>query len=202
MKKRQAERLKTDAPQDAASQIDLEEAQRFLDLLGAEKVTFQTYDDTKQNRPLAIIRHGTLAEHEVELCALNRRGAAISISLNETDLKGAKRTNIVAVRALLCDLDAAPLEPVQACRLKPHIVIETSPGRHHAYWLVRGFPLDEYEDIQRAAAKAFDGDPAVALLTTRTRLPGFFHNKAEPFRVRLETWAAHDAYSADEVLAE
>ena len=90
------------------------------------------------------------------------------------------------------------------CRLKPHIIVQSSPGRHHVYWLLKegNLPLDEYEDVQRALAKAFDGDPAVALLTTRARLPGFFHNKAEPFRVRIVSWGAHAPFSADDVLLE
>ena len=88
----------------SSSEIDLDEAKRFLDLLGAEQATFQTYDDQKGNG-LARIRHGTLAEHAKELSRLNSKGACISISVNTTDLKGAKRENIVATRALFLDLD-------------------------------------------------------------------------------------------------
>jgi len=184
-----------------ATEIDLETAAKFLELLGAEKATFQWYPD-KQDGPLPGNISGTLADHAEKLCDLNRAGAAVTISLNETDLKGAKRENIVEVRALFADLDDAPLDPVRACTLKPHIIVESSPGRHHVYWLVKGLPLDEYEDVQRGVAAAFDGDPAVALLTTRARVPGFMHNKAEPFQVRLVDWGAHEPFTADEVLAE
>lgn len=194
---------RSEAPKGDESNIDLGEAQRFLDLLGAEGCSFQTYDDRKEKNPkLARILHGTLDEHSDALVDLNRRGACIAASVNKTDLQGAAKANILEIRALFADLDGAPLDAVKACKLRPHIVVESSPGRHHAYWRVEGVPLDEYEDLQRAVAKAFDGDPAVALLTTRARLPGFIHHKNEPFRVRLVDWAAHDPFNTDEVLVE
>ena len=183
---------------------DLEEAMRFLDLLGAKKLTWQTYDDRQpQDRRLARILHGSLKEHADDLCRLNSRGACVSISLNQTDQKGNKRENIQRVRACVVDLDGEPWENVRDCGLRPHLKVETSPDRFHGYWLVTGgFPLDEFEAVQRSIAARFNGDPAVALLTHRARVPGFFHNKKEPFRVRMVCLGAHDPYTTDEILAE
>jgi putative DNA primase/helicase len=120
--------------------------------------------------------------------------------MNETDLRGARRENIKRVRALVLDLDKGSLDQVDSCRLRPHLVVETSPGRHHVYWeLNDALPLDEFEDTIRGIAVAFDGDPAVALLTHRARLPGFFHNKREPFLVRIVARKAHLPFSTDEI---
>jgi hypothetical protein len=68
-----------------------------------------------------------------QLAELNRMGAGIFVALNQTDGKGRKRENIKRVRAVSADLDGAPLEPVMQCALKPHIVVETSPGRIPLY---------------------------------------------------------------------
>ena len=186
-----------------AADIDLDAAAEFCDLLGAPQLTFQSFDDREQKDPrLARILHGALAEHEDELCELNRRGAGVFIAINPTDGRGRKAENITGIRAVLLDLDRAPLDPVRTCKLKPNIVVETSPGRYQVYWLVESFPIDQFEGVQRALAKRFDGDPAVALLTQCARVPGFLHNKGEPFETRIID--THDAppYSADQILAE
>ena len=147
----------------------------------AERWTFQTFDNRDHNRKLARILHGSLDEHAETLSELNCQGAAICVTMNETDFRGTSKENIRRVRALVADLDGAPLEAVRDCRLRPHIIVETSPGRYHVYWLVEeDFPLAEFQDTQRGVAKAFDGDTAVALLTHRARLPGFFHMKGIP----------------------
>jgi putative DNA primase/helicase len=190
---------------DDANKVDLKAAKEFLELIGEGPYTFQAFDDTTaehKDRRLARILHGTLDEHADTLCSLNRRGAGVFVALNKTDGKGRRAENIVAVRANCLDLDGNPLEAVWQCRLRPHIVVESSPGRFHVYWLVTDEYPKEFEDIQRAIAKRFDGDPAVAILTHCARLPGFFHNKATPFRTRIKTWNVHDAYSSDEILAE
>jgi hypothetical protein len=190
------------APTD--TDVDLEVAQRFLKLLGDGPYTFQTFDDTveRKDRRLARIFHGDLDEHAETLCELNQRGAGVFVALNKTDGKGRQRENIVEVRANSLDLDGAALNPVKACALKPHIIVESSPGKYHCYWLVSDEYLDEFEDIQRGIAKRFDGDPAVALLTHVARLPGFLHNKETPFRTGLVSWGAHAPFSSDEILAE
>src|SRR4051794_34172276 len=132
--------------------IDLKEAQRFLDLLGAKQCTFQSFDDNAEpkNPKLARILEGRLDEHADNLAHLNRLGAGIFVAANQTDGKGRKRENIKRVRAVVLDLDGAPLDPVKKCTLKPHIIIETSPDRYHCYWLVKRMPLEKFEDVQRA----------------------------------------------------
>jgi putative DNA primase/helicase len=187
-----------------AADIDLDEAAKFLELLGEGPYTFQTFDDNaaRKDRKLAKILHGELAQHVDRLCELNRRGAGIFVALNKTDGKGRKAENVTAVRANSLDLDGQPLDPVRGCKLRPHIIVESSPGRYHVYWLVTDEELNEFEDTQRGIAKRFEGDPAIDKLTHCARLPGFFHNKAEPFRTRIKEWYAHAAYDSDHFFEE
>jgi putative DNA primase/helicase len=190
---------------------DLKAAKRFLDVLDAdaEEFCFQTFDDVKlpdgkprKDARLVHLRHGSLGKLADKLRTLNEGGAGVFVAVNETDGKGRKAQNIVRVRGVTVDLDGAPLAPVRACRLKPHLIVESSPDKFHVYWLVKGLPLAEFEDVQRAIAKRFDGDPSVALLTHVARVPGFYHNKEQPFRTRIIAAGAHDAYDADDILAE
>jgi hypothetical protein len=70
--------------------------------------------------------------------------------------------------------------------LKPQMIVATSPYHYHAYWLVDGLALDDFEAVQRDIARRFGGDPNVCDLPRVMRLPGFFHNKnSPPFRVNL-----------------
>lgn len=175
-----------------------EDTKRFLTALGGERFTFQTFDDSKQKNPkLARILHGTLAECYAELIALNEQGAGVFVTVNETDLRGRSATNIISVRSLFVDLDGSPLEPVLADTARlPHLVIESSPQRWHAYWLVDNYPLSHFSGAQKALAKKFAGDPKVHDLPRVMRLPGFMHRKGEPFLTKVVSIENHEPYGA------
>lgn len=166
------------------------EAEKFLKLLEpkGDTFTFQTFDDDakRKSKSLAHVLHGTLADHWNQLCALNKAGAGVYITVNETDLKGRKAENVTRIRAVFVDLDGAPLPPVLKKPL-PHIVVESSPKRWHAYWRVNGMPLDakEYREVQRQLVRKFKSDPAIVDLPRVLRLPGFVHQKGKPFNVRI-----------------
>ncbi|WP_344019307.1 hypothetical protein, partial [Microlunatus capsulatus] len=98
-------------------QIDLKEAGRFLEQLdpAATGWTFQTFDDNSDRKDKRLVRtlHGTLADHAETLIRLQHQGAGVFVTVNRTDLKGRKATNIQEVRAAFVDLDGAPVEPVR-----------------------------------------------------------------------------------------
>lgn len=169
-------------------QPDLDQARLFLKIFARdEPVTFQTFDDSENKRPwLAKVLHGTLDDHAQELTRLNNEGAGIFFTVNRTNGQGRKGENIVSVRALFVDLDGAPLAPVKDAPVKPHIVVESSPGRYHAYWKVSDCPLENFPSIQKALAAKFNGDASVHDLSRVMRLPGFFHRKAEAVMTVME----------------
>jgi len=175
-------------------------AERFLARVDPEATwfSFQTFDDNheRKDRKLARIFHGTLAEHAAELARLNAEGAGVFVTVNETNGKGRKASDIVRVRALFVDLDGAPLDPVMKSGLTPHVVTETSAGRWHAYWRVDGVPLEEFSDIQKSLISRFNGDHAVHDLPRVMRLPGFEHRKDKPFLVSVTSDNERPAYSA------
>lgn len=177
---------------------DLNEARRFIELLtcgGGTPITFQTFDDRKPARPeLVRVLHGPFAEHVETLIDLNRRGAGVFLLINEGDgviHPGNKtcrtKANVRRIRALFVDLDGAPLEPILAAEAKPNLIVESSPGRWHSYWLVEDLPLEDFKACQRALANKFAGDPSVCDLSRVMRLPGFLHQKASPFLVRIHS---------------
>jgi hypothetical protein len=168
---------------------DLAAANSFLDALDPGGVfTFQTFPEGPHDGPVPSpqIMHGTLADLAERLTALNSAGHGIFVMVNEGDLAGRRATNVKRIRAFCLDLDGAPLEPVLECGLYPDIIVESSPGKWHAYWLTRDCPLNEFALCQKQLAEKFEGDPAVHDLPRVMRLPGFMHQKAAPFMTNLK----------------
>lgn len=173
---------------------NVEDARRFLDNVDATGIfTFQAIPEARNSIVRPAVLHGTLDEHAVALGALNRSGAGIFVMVNAGDGEtkpGAKtcrtQANVIRVRALFVDLDGAPLEPVMAFDPTPDLIVETSSGRWHTYWLVDDCELHEFSHLQKLLAARFEGDPAVCDLPRVMRLPGFWHLKSEtPFLSRL-----------------
>jgi predicted P-loop ATPase len=197
------------------------DADSFLSALdpAATFFTLQTFDDCPVRRkeraeknkerkkqgkpplkdPLTSIRHGLLAKRWDELVDLNQRRAGIFITVNETDRGGRKEQNIKRVRACFIDLDGAPLPTT--FHAKPHIVVESSPGKWHVYWLVSDCALDQFEAIQKRLIRHYGGDESVHDLPRVMRLPGFFHHKGEPFVTRLVEAHDHAAYTVEQFVA-
>jgi hypothetical protein len=169
-------------------------ANAFLQSLDSSGVfTFQTFDDdaTRKDQRLAHVFHGSLTEHAAALEKLQQRGAGVFVMVNQGDgiVHEGKKTcrataNVISVRALWVDLDGSPLQPVLDAHY-PDIAIESSPNRWHAYWLTNDCPLADFKRRQQQIAAKFKGDPKVCDLPRVMRLPGFWHQKSQPFMTRL-----------------
>jgi hypothetical protein len=135
--------------------FDLEEVRRFLRMLAPEEtqLQFQTSDDNRDRSArrtnLSRTAFGTFDEHLAWLTEANQRNAAVCVTVNKT-LGGRAKHNVTAVRALMLDLDGAPLGPVQACKLRPHVITETSPGHYHAFWRLDGLPIDSFKSCSNS----------------------------------------------------
>lgn len=161
--------------------IDLAEARRFLDVLArGEPVTFQTFDDGPAKRKrLAKVLHGSFDQHRSELEQLNQQGAGVFVTVNATN---GRRTaaDVLGVRALFVDIDKpAPgtLERLRAAKLPPSMIVESSPGKLHAYWLTNAMELSEFSALQARLIAAWGGDAACKDASRVLRIPGFLHLK-------------------------
>jgi RepB DNA-primase N-terminal domain len=188
---------------------DRTEAEKFLRILSPEcdQFTFQTFTDSKQTReqhkrdPLARVPHGTLSQLWNELVNLSAAGAGVYVTVNETNLRGRAATDVVRVRAYFVDLDGTSIDNLNRLPLKPHLVVETSPGKFHAYWLIKSASLEGFKATQKRLAALMEGDEKVCDLPRVMRLPGFPHQK-EPnnaFLVQILECASHSPYSDQEL---
>lgn len=190
--------------------FDPSSAHRFLSrLAGKEPVTFQTFsnrDELKIKRsngkphdPYATWLHGTLVQHQQALEHLNRQGAGVFVMVNAGSGAGRNAKSVQRVRALFIDTDGAPYP--EAVPLKPHLIVQSSPGKWHLYWLVDGLALKDFAPLQKALAAHCGTDPSVHDLPRVMRLPGFYHRKGEPVRVELLEANDHAPYSREAVLS-
>lgn len=171
---------------------------------------FQTFDDSKARDPEKARRPPNCSRVDVPkaLAVLKKRnaeGAGVFVAVNEHPLNAvrAKETTRL-IRAVFVDLDGSPVEPVYRHPLKPHIIVESSPGRFHAYWLVEldgSFPLFTFTSIMRRIAHEFKGDPSICESARVLRLPGFMHRKGVPFLTRVVTLPPEGAarYTAEQI---
>jgi RepB DNA-primase from phage plasmid/Primase C terminal 2 (PriCT-2) len=177
----------------------------FLRLLDHDAKTktfhFRTFDDKKDRKRVELIGKlsGTINSCEQKLGRRNAKEAGVFVVINAG---GQTDAEITSVRAVFADTDGAPLEPIVGA-LAPHCVISTSPGKWHVYWLVdEGFQLDRFTPIQKAIAKKFGTDPKVINLSRVMRVPGFAHNKDDPFDVHfydLKNWEMPH-YSVEQIV--
>jgi len=169
--------------------VDLAQAQQFLKLLDSttDSFTFQTYGDTPDAKVnlSPFWRHGSLNDCVKALVENNNQGAGISVMVNRGDGKGRSAQHVIGVRAAFVDLDGPSPDTVLTAKLKPSFIVESSPGRYHAYWLVKDCPLDQFTAVQDALASKFSGDPSVHDLPRVMRVPGFYHQKNDPFLTRI-----------------
>lgn len=183
---------------------DPEHAAAFLSALDPHARTwgFQTFSDAANDRRRTRLLHGSLDQHATTLSKLNADGAGIFVAVNQTDGAGRKKANIMRINALFVDLDGAPLEPVRSSPTPPHIVVESSPERYHAYWRVTDCEPDACEPALKEMIRRFNGDPACSDRSRVLRLPGFWHRKREPFKVRTISTAPGEYQLSDLGIAD
>lgn len=169
---------------------DFTEAARFLTMLDeeAERFLFCTFDDVKgrADRALTQAFFGPLAQHQKALSDLNRRGAGVFVTINETAGPSRKRQDITRLRALWRDNDTG--DPRQL-PIEPNVTVETSPGRSQDLILIDGAPLDcdAWERVQARIVEEYGSDPNAKDRSRVLKLPGFFHmkNPTAPHLVRI-----------------
>lgn len=103
------------------------------------------------------------------------------------------KTNVLPTRTIQADLDSAD---VFALPIQPTVVLETSPGRYQAFWVLKNdptleIPVDEIERIScKLTYSIIDCDRSGWPLGHRVRLPDTFNYKyTEPHSVNIVSFA-------------
>ena len=178
---------------------DIEQARRFLTLLdeSAEQFTFQTFDDKPGKNPaLAKWMHGDIDTLFNELVNYNKLGAGVFVMVQGGDGSG---RNIKAVNKIRCVFNENDHGVPKKQPLEPQIVVESSPGKAHYYFLTKGLGLNDFKPIQGRLIEEYGSDPAAHDLPRVMRLPGFYHNKGELHLVTIVHESGGQAYSREQI---
>lgn len=172
--------------------------QDFLDKLAGRvnaKFTFVAFDGMKRFKevlqPDGSIKkvpthpyrafYGTLSQHAPTLVALNGIGYDIFVTVQETSSTKREIADIGKTRALYVDRDGSQGLPSE-WHLQPSMVVCSSPGNNHPYWLLQE-PVqltgEEFKANIIPLIAHYNGDEQCKDLPRVLRLPGFFNNKAE-----------------------
>ncbi|MDN7701325.1 phage/plasmid primase, P4 family [Burkholderia semiarida] len=138
---------------------------------GERPATFQLFDKRTNTSRIAHLKlTGAILD---TLCNANRTGSNIAMMINQGDGKGRTAENVTGVTAVFIDTDGAcTLEKVLASLVPPHLVVESSPGKFHAYWLIDGLPLGLFRNVQKQLAQRYGTDESVCDLPRVMRVPG------------------------------
>jgi hypothetical protein len=111
-----------------------------------------------------------------ELLSLNLAGWGAFVVVNGGGQTGAK---INKARAAYVDFDKLDdhLERLKLVPFEPSFIVESSPGKHHPYWVIDGMPVGEFTRVQMKLIALLGSDPSVKDLPRVMRLPGFMHTK-------------------------
>lgn len=186
-------------------QADLDAATRFLTALDAtaDAFTFQVLPDKRDTsqRGFTSVRHAALADATPLLLAANRSGSGVFVTVNAMDgTGGRRRENFRHVRAIWAELDGGL--PDRPWPLAPSIVVQSSPGKFHVYWLIAG-GMDPalFSGVMSRLVADWGADHNACDLTRVLRVPGFWHQKGAPTQVTLVECHPDRRYPAVEIAA-
>jgi hypothetical protein len=175
----------------------------FLDPAGTDQHAFQAYDDDKERRKKSMMDNrgadarartwiGDFDSLFKTLEGFNRDGCAVHVTINYV-VGRRLAANVQRVRKHFIEKDDA--EPMQsvidraaAMGLPIAWANESSPGKFHYYFNIDdalGADLAGFTQRQKQLVTLFGAGKESTDLPRVLRVPGFWHQKGEPFQVRV-----------------
>lgn len=93
------------------------------------------------------------------------------------------------------------LENISKFPLEPSIIVQTKKSLH-VYFLIKNGKVEKFRDIQKKLAKHFNGDGSCINESRVMRVPGFYHCKEEPVRVKCIKFNPNLFYTQEDLEKE
>lgn len=179
----------------------------FLDYFSGKHV-YCAIDDKKTNQIPTHYHEGYDLSRDQILAKLRERNIAdygIFFCVNEISRKQdpqRQRTSrmLKTIRAVWADDDIVRVEPRSDFAIPPNIVVETSQGKYHYYWLTTTQDLDQWGAVMNGIANTYDVDGNAKDLVRVLRVPGFSHHKHDAFPTKA--WLGRkEQYSWADIVA-
>lgn len=151
--------------------------------------------DQRKDIP-AIPLRGTLEQLWSAIVQYNNQGYGAFVNISDMDGAGRETANVRACRVQVADLDSPTAEydfqRINSFNPPPQFGVQTSPGKYHAYWSMPYYTGNDVFTLrQRKLLTLFNGDRKIIDSARVLRLPGTYHQKAEPFLVRVFTMSGY-----------
>ncbi|MGU8129136.1 DNA primase family protein [Clostridium perfringens] len=192
---------------------DLSEARRFLECFckgeGSEnscgRINIRIFSDKKgtgfKGKNLSFNIKDFQSKSKV-LMAHNEANRGIFFVVNSGGNSDSK-INKINAQFFECDTLSLEeqLENISKFPLEPSIIVQTKKSLH-VYFLIKNGKVEKFRDIQKKLAKHFNGDGSCINESRVMRVPGFYHCKEEPVRVKCIKFNPNLFYTQEDLERE
>ncbi|RHN24450.1 DNA primase [Clostridium perfringens] len=192
---------------------DLREARRFLECFckgeGSEnsygRINIRIFSDKKgsgfKGKNLSFNMKDFQSKSKV-LMAHNEANRGIFFVVNSGG-NSDRKINKINAQFFECDTLSLEeqLENISKFPLEPSIIVQTKKSLH-VYFLIKNGKVEKFRDIQKKLAKHFNGDGSCINESRVMRVPGFYHCKEEPVRVKCIKFNPNLFYTQEDLERE
>ena len=192
---------------------DLREARRFLECFckgeGSEnscgRINIRIFSDKKgtgfKGKNLSFNIKDFQSKSKV-LMAHNEANRGIFFVVNSGG-NSDRKINKINAQFFECDTLSLEeqLENISKFPLEPSIIVQTKKSLH-VYFLIKNGKVEKFRDIQKKLAKHFNGDGSCINESRVMRVPGFYHCKEEPVRVKCIKFNPNLFYTQEDLEKE
>ncbi|WP_136808730.1 PriCT-2 domain-containing protein [Desulfosediminicola flagellatus] len=172
-----------------SSNRNIESARFFFKWLDPNSDEFFFWIHHPETKDVKDALIGSIDELWQELCLLNDQGYGIYVAVNQVNGRRRQKQAIARIRTVFQEDD----ENFQGdLPLAPSMVISTSPGKYHRYFLtlrtISPQARKEFDDVMRCMVERYGCDRNAKDITRVLRVPGFFNTKpslSEAYLVEL-----------------
>ncbi|WP_329744501.1 phage/plasmid primase, P4 family [Clostridium perfringens] len=192
---------------------DLREARRFLECFckgeGSEnscrRINIRIFSDKKgtgfKGKNLSFNINDFQSKSKV-LMAHNEVNRGIFFVVNSGG-NSDRKINKINAQFFECDTLSLEeqMENISKFPLEPSIIVQTKKSLH-VYFLIKNGKVEKFRDIQKKLAKHFNGDGSCINESRVMRVPGFYHCKEEPVRVKCIKFNPNLFYTQEDLEKE
>lgn len=169
--------------------VDFELVEKFLCKFGSQSLLVPIKDRNKSETEIPLPAR-TVASSKAsasKVFELNSDGDyGLFFGVNQSNSATLRQDdNIVMARAIYIDDDQTGSRRTDF-PIPPNIVVNTSPGKYHYYWLTSTDDMELYQRVQQCLVDDWNGDPNARDNARILRIPGTYHLKNDPCVVTAE----------------
>jgi putative DNA primase/helicase len=169
---------------------NLDDIRKFKRFFHQKKsVTFQLFTQHPVRRKNCDILQGALTKTMLDkIVKANTNKMEIGMVINDIVGPGRKSANVKKIVALYVDCDDGQMSKDELLELPvpPDMIVGTSPGNNHAYWLIKNCQVSQFKVVQKALAAKLGTDEKISDAGRAMRLAGTVNwKREEPFLTRI-----------------